>query len=225
MNIHEYQAKALLREAGALVSEGRAITDASEAKAAAEELGGPVWVVKSQIHAGGRGKGTFKGAEDQGGGVRVVKSIDEVVSNAGAMLGQTLVTHQTGGAGKQVNTLYIEDGATIKREMYLSLLVDRETSRISFIASTEGGMDIEEVAAKTPEKILTLDVDPATGIRRFHGLRLAAALKMEGQQVKQMRRADRPSLQFLHRQGLLTAGDQPARHRRRRTMCACWTRR
>jgi len=185
MNIHEYQAKALLREAGALVSEGRAIKDASEAKAAAEALGGPVWVVKSQIHAGGRGKGKFKGNEGGAGGVRVVKSIDEVVSNAKEMLGEVLVTHQTGPAGKQVNRLYIEDGADIKRELYLSLLVDRETSRISFIASTEGGMDIEQVAADTPEKILTLTVDPLTGIRNFHGMQIAGALKLEGQQVKQ----------------------------------------
>ena len=185
MNIHEYQAKELLREAGALVSDGRAITDASEAKAAAEALGGPIWVVKSQIHAGGRGKGTFKGAEDQGGGVRVVKSVDEVVENARQMLGETLVTHQTGPDGKQVNTLYIEDGADIEREMYLSLLVDRETSRVQFIASTEGGMDIEKVAEETPEKIVNLTVDPATGVRNFHGLRIAQALKMEGQQIKQ----------------------------------------
>jgi len=185
MNIHEYQAKALLKEYGALVSDGRAIMDASEAKAAAEELGGPIWVVKSQIHAGGRGKGKFKGNEGGAGGVRVVKSIDEVVSNAKEMLGEVLVTHQTGPAGKQVNRLYIEDGADIKRELYLSLLVDRETSRISFIASTEGGMDIEQVAADTPEKILTLTVDPLTGIRNFHGMQIAGALKLEGQQVKQ----------------------------------------
>ena len=185
MNIHEYQAKALLRDAGALVSEGRAITDASEAKAAAEELGGPVWVVKSQIHAGGRGKGKFVGNENGGGGVRVVKSVDEVVSNVKEMLGETLVTHQTGPVGKQVNTIYIEDGSAIKTELYLSMVVDRETSRVSFIVSTEGGMDIEEVAASTPEKIITLDVDPATGIRNFHGLRVAAALGMEGQQIKQ----------------------------------------
>ncbi len=185
MNIHEYQAKALLRDAGALVSEGRAITDASAAKAAAEELGGPVWVVKSQIHAGGRGKGKFKGNESGGGGVRVVKSVDEVVSNVKEMLGETLVTHQTGPDGKQVNTIYIEDGSAIKTELYLSMVVDRETSRVSFIVSTEGGMDIEEVAAATPEKIITLDVDPATGIRNFHGLRVAAALGMQGQQIKQ----------------------------------------
>ncbi len=185
MNIHEFQAKALLRDAGALVSEGRAITDASQAQAAAEELGGPIWVVKSQIHAGGRGKGKFKGNEDGGGGVRVVKSVDEVVSNVSEMLGETLVTHQTGPVGKQVNTIYIEDGAEIKTELYLSMLVDRETSRVSFIASTEGGMDIEEVAASTPEKILTFTVDPATGIRNFHGLRVAQALGMEGQQIKQ----------------------------------------
>ena len=185
MNIHEYQAKQLLREAGAPVSDGRAITEASEAKEAAEALGGPVWVVKSQIHAGGRGKGTFKGKEDAGGGVRVVKSIEDVVENARDMLGETLVTHQTGPEGKQVNTLYIEDGAEIQREMYLSLLIDRETSRISFIASTEGGMDIEKVAEETPDRILSFTVDPATGIRTFHGLRVASALKMEGQQVKQ----------------------------------------
>jgi succinyl-CoA synthetase beta subunit len=185
MNIHEYQAKALLREAGALVSEGRAITDAAQAQAAAEELGGPVWVVKSQIHAGGRGKGKFKGNESGGGGVRVVKSVDEVVSNVKEMLGETLVTHQTGPDGKQVNTIYIEDGSAIKTELYLSMVVDRESSRVSFIVSTEGGMDIEEVAASTPEKIVTLDVDPATGIRNFHGLRVAAALGMEGQQIKQ----------------------------------------
>ncbi len=185
MNIHEYQAKALLKEYGALVSDGRAIMDAGDAKAAAEELGGPIWVVKSQIHAGGRGKGKFKGNEDGAGGVRVVKSVEEVVSNAKEMLGEVLVTHQTGPAGKQVNRLYIEDGANIKRELYLSLLVDRETSRISFIASTEGGMDIEQVAADTPEKILTLDVDPLTGIRNFHGMQIARALKLEGQQVKQ----------------------------------------
>ncbi len=185
MNIHEYQAKALLKEYGALVSEGRAIMDAGDAKAAAEELGGPIWVVKSQIHAGGRGKGKFKGNEDGPGGVRVVKSVDEVVSNAKEMLGEVLVTHQTGPAGKQVNRLYIEDGADIKTELYLSMVVDRESSRISFIASTEGGMDIEDVAASTPEKIITLDVDPLTGIRNFHGLRIAKALGLEGQQVKQ----------------------------------------
>ena len=186
MNIHEYQAKALLRDAGALVSEGRAITEACDAQTAAEELGGPVWVVKSQIHAGGRGKGKFKGNESGGGGVRVVKSVEEVVSNVKEMLGETLVTHQTGPDGKQVNTIYIEDGSDIKTELYLSMLVDRETSRISFIASTEGGMDIEEVAASTPEKILTFTVDPVTGIRNFHGLRVAKALGMEGQQVKQI---------------------------------------
>jgi len=185
MNIHEYQAKALLKEYGALVSEGRAIMDAKDAKAAAEELGGPIWVVKSQIHAGGRGKGKFKGNESGGGGVRVVKSVEEVVSNAREMLGETLVTHQTGPAGKQVNRLYIEDGADIETELYLSLLVDRETSRVSFIASTEGGMDIEQVAEDTPEKILTLDVDPLTGIRNFHGMRIAKGLGLEGKQAKQ----------------------------------------
>ncbi len=185
MNIHEYQAKALLKEYGALVSEGRAIMDADDAKAAAEELGGPVWVVKSQIHAGGRGKGKFKGNEDGAGGVRVVKSVNEVVSNAKEMLGEVLVTHQTGPAGKQVNRLYIEDGAQIKTELYLSLLVDRETSSVAYIASTEGGMDIEQVAEDTPDKIVTVHVDPLTGYRNFHGMRIAKALGLDGQQVKQ----------------------------------------
>ena len=176
MNIHEYQAKAVLKEFGAAVPRGGIAFTPDEAVKAAEELGGSVWVVKSQIHAGGRGKG---------GGVTVVKSIDEVRSEATRMLGMTLITHQTGPAGKEVGRVYIEEGCDIDRELYLSALVDRVTSRIAFIASTEGGMDIEEVAAKTPEKLLTMTVDPASGISAFHGRKIAFALGLKGDQVKQ----------------------------------------
>ncbi|MEL7465658.1 MAG: ADP-forming succinate--CoA ligase subunit beta [Pseudomonadota bacterium] len=186
MNIHEYQAKQLLKEYGAPVSDGRAVTRAEEAKTAAGALDGPIWVVKAQIHAGGRGKGSFKEPEaGEAGGVRIAKSVEEANDFATQMLGRTLVTHQTGPAGKQVNRIYIEDGSDIETELYLALLVDRETSRISFIASTEGGMDIEEVAASTPEKILTFSVDPASGIQPFHGRRVAFALGLEGKAVKQ----------------------------------------
>ena len=186
MNIHEYQAKQLLKEYGAPVSDGRAVTRAEEAKTLAGALDGPIWVVKAQIHAGGRGKGKFKEASaGDAGGVRIAKSVEEAADEASKMLGRTLVTHQTGPAGKQVNRIYIEDGSDIERELYLALLVDRETSRISFIASTEGGMDIEEVAASTPEKILTFSVDPASGIQPFHGRRVAFALGLEGKAVKQ----------------------------------------
>ena len=186
MNIHEYQAKALLKQYGAPVSEGRAVLSADEAEAKARELPGPLWVVKSQIHAGGRGKGRFKEAQaGEKGGVRLAKSVDEVVENVRQMLGATLVTHQTGPAGKQVNRIYLEDGSDIARELYLALLVDRSSSRISFVASTEGGMDIEEVAASTPEKIVSFSVDPASGLSDFHGRRVAFALGLEGDQVKQ----------------------------------------
>ncbi|MDR5651737.1 ADP-forming succinate--CoA ligase subunit beta [Ruixingdingia sedimenti] len=186
MNIHEYQAKALLRSYGVPVSDGRVVLRAEEAKAAAGELEGPLWVVKAQIHAGGRGKGKFKEPEaGEKGGVRLAKSVEEAEAMAHQMLGRTLVTHQTGAAGKQVNRIYIEDGSDISRELYLALLVDRATSRISFVVSTEGGMDIEEVAAHTPEKILSFSVDPATGIQGFHGRRVAFALGLEGKQVKQ----------------------------------------
>ncbi|MEM9010537.1 MAG: ADP-forming succinate--CoA ligase subunit beta [Pseudomonadota bacterium] len=186
MNIHEYQAKQLLKAAGAPVSDGRVVTRSEEAKTAASGLDGPIWVVKAQIHAGGRGKGSFKEAEaGDKGGVRITKSVEEAAEAAEQMLGRTLVTHQTGPDGKQVGRIYIEDGSEIARELYLALLVDRETSRISFIASTEGGMDIEEVAAKTPEKILTFGVDPATGIQPLHGRKVAFALGLEGGQVKQ----------------------------------------
>ena len=186
MNIHEYQAKALLRSYGAPVSDGRAVLRAEEAKTAAGELDGPLWVVKAQIHAGGRGKGHFKETEaGEKGGVRLARSVEEAANEARKMLGRTLVTHQTGAAGKQVNRIYIEDGSDIAKEFYLALLVDRQTSRISFVCSTEGGMDIEEVAAKTPEKILSFSVDPASGLSDFHGRRVAFALGLEGAQVKQ----------------------------------------
>lgn len=176
MNIHEYQAKQVLDSFGVPVPRGFVAFSADEAVAAAEKLGGPVWVVKAQIHAGGRGKG---------GGVKVVKSIDEVRAEATRMLGMTLVTHQTGPEGKEVGRVYVEEGSDIARELYLSALVDRATSRISFIASTEGGMDIEEVAEKTPEKILTISVDPASGISGHHARQIAFALGLEGEQVKQ----------------------------------------
>ncbi|WP_411956459.1 ADP-forming succinate--CoA ligase subunit beta [Paracoccus homiensis] len=186
MNIHEYQAKALLRQYGAPVSDGRIVMKADEAKTAAGEMDGPLWVVKAQIHAGGRGKGSFKEAEaGEKGGVRLAKSVEEAEELTRQMLGRTLVTHQTGPAGKQVNRIYIEDGSDIETELYLALLVDRQTSRVSFVASTEGGMDIEEVAASTPEKIVSFSVDPASGLSDFHGRRVAFALGLKGQQVKQ----------------------------------------
>ncbi|MFN4057289.1 MAG: ADP-forming succinate--CoA ligase subunit beta [Roseinatronobacter sp.] len=186
MNIHEYQAKGLLRSYGVPVSDGRVVLRAEEAKAAAGELDGPLWVVKAQIHAGGRGKGKFKEATaGEKGGVRLARSVSEAEEMAKQMLGRTLVTHQTGPAGKQVNRVYIEDGSDISRELYLALLVDRGTSRISFVVSTEGGMDIEEVAAHSPERILSFAIDPATGIQGFHGRRVAFALGLEGKQVKQ----------------------------------------
>jgi len=186
VNIHEYQAKALLRSYGVPVSDGRVVFRAEEAKSAAGEMDGPLWVVKAQIHAGGRGKGKFKEASaGEKGGVRMARSVEEAAEHANAMLGRTLVTHQTGPAGKVVNRIYIEDGSDISRELYLALLVDRASSRISFVVSTEGGMDIEEVAAHTPEKILSFTVDPATGIQGFHGRRVAFALGLEGKQVKQ----------------------------------------
>ncbi|MEM1362681.1 MAG: ADP-forming succinate--CoA ligase subunit beta [Pseudomonadota bacterium] len=186
MNIHEYQAKALLRDYGAPVSDGRAVLKAEDAKTAAGELEGPLWVVKAQIHAGGRGKGSFKEAiAGEKGGVRLTKSVEEAAEEASKMLGRTLVTHQTGLSGKQVNRIYIEEGAGIDRELYLALLVDRVTSRISFVCSTEGGMDIEEVAASTPDKILSFAVDPATGYQPYHGRRIAFMLGLTGAQVKQ----------------------------------------
>ena len=186
MNIHEHQAKAVLSEFGVPVPRGFAAFTPDEAAAAAEKLGGPVYVVKSQIHAGGRGKGKFEGlGPDTKGGVRVVKSVEEVRKNAEEMLGRVLVTHQTGPKGKQVNRLYIEEGADIAKEFYLSLLVDRETSRVSVVASTEGGMDIEEVAHATPDKIITFSIDPATGVFPHHGRTLAKALGLTGGLAKE----------------------------------------
>jgi len=177
MNIHEYQAKALLAQFGVPVPRGLPAMTADEAVIAAKELGGPVWVVKAQIHAGGRGKA---------GGVKVVKSLGDVEREAKRMLGSTLVTHQTGPQGKEVSRLYIEEGAAIEREFYLSLLVDRESSRVAFVVSTEGGMNIEEVAAKTPEKILTFAVDPVANICPFHVRRVAKALGLAEIQPKQL---------------------------------------
>nr|WP_325249618.1 ADP-forming succinate--CoA ligase subunit beta [Amylibacter sp.] len=186
MNIHEYQAKQLLKEYGAPVSDGRIVLRAEDAKSAAGELDGPLWVVKAQIHAGGRGKGSFtEAAAGDKGGVRLTKSVEEAAEETRKMLGRTLVTHQTGPAGKQVNRVYIEDGSGIETELYLALLVDRVSSRVSFVASTEGGMDIEEVAANTPEKIVSFSVDPASGLSSFHGRRVAFALGLKGPQVKQ----------------------------------------
>lgn len=185
MDIHEYQGKEVLKKYGAPVPEGYAASTIEEAAEAAKKLPGPVYVVKSQIHAGGRGKGTFKELPaGSKGGVRVVKSVEEVESNAKEMLGNTLVTIQTGPEGKQVNQLYIEDGSDIVNEYYLSLLVDRDTSRVAFVASTEGGMDIEEVAHSNPEKIITMSVDPACGIQGFHARKLGFALGFNKEQLK-----------------------------------------
>ena len=185
MNIHEYQGKQLLKGYGLPVAEGVAIFKASEAEAAAKKLPGPLYVVKSQIHAGGRGKGRFKelGA-DAKGGVRLARSVAEVVANANEMLGNTLVTKQTGPAGKQVNRLYIEDGADIDRELYLSILVDRSVGRIAFVVSTEGGMDIEGVAHDTPEKIITVAIDPEKGVTGREIKVLNEALKLTGAAAK-----------------------------------------
>ena len=181
MNIHEYQAKALLKSFGAPVAEGVPVFKAGEAEAAARALPGPLYVVKSQIHAGGRGKGKFKElGPDAKGGVRLAKSAAEVVANANEMLGHTLVTKQTGPAGKQVNRLYIEDGADIERELYLSILVDRSVGRIAFVVSTEGGMDIETVAHDTPEKIVTVAIDPEKGVSADDVKALNGALKLDG---------------------------------------------
>jgi succinyl-CoA synthetase beta subunit len=186
MNVHEYQAKELLRQYGVPVAQGAPAFSADEAAKAAQALPGPVWVVKAQIHAGGRGKGKFKEAEaGDKAGVRIAKSADEVKTFAGQMLGKTLVTVQTGPTGRVVKRLFIEEGCDIGRELYLSALVDRGTSRISFIASTEGGMDIEKVAHDTPERITTLSIDPASGYAPFHGRKIAAALKLEGDQIEQ----------------------------------------
>ena len=186
MNIHEYQAKTLLKSFGAPVADGGVAMTPAEAEAAAKNLPGPLWVVKAQIHAGGRGKGKFKESEaGEKGGVRLAKSAAEVREFAAQMLGNTLVTKQTGPAGKKVNRIYVEDGADIARELYLSILVDRATSRVAFVCSTEGGMDIEAVAEETPEKIHTVHVDPAAGYSPYVGRKIAAALELDGDLVKQ----------------------------------------
>jgi succinyl-CoA synthetase beta subunit len=183
MNIHEYQGKELLRRYGVAVLDGHVAWSADEAVAAAKQLPGPVYVVKSQIHAGGRGAGRFKEDPNGKGGVRVVKSIEDVRAAAEAMIGKTLVTKQTGEHGKVVSRVYVEDGCDIARELYLGLLVDRATSRVTIMASVEGGMDIEEVAENHPEKILKVAVDPAAGISGFHCRKLAFGLGLEGKQV------------------------------------------
>ncbi len=186
MNIHEYQAKAVLAAFSAPISAGKPAFTPEEAVAAAKALPGPIWVVKSQIHAGGRGKGKFKQASaGDKGGVRLARSVDEVKRFAAEMLGATLVTVQTGPAGKQVNRLYIEDGSSIDREFYLSALVDRTASRVSFVLSTEGGVNIEEVAHKTPDKIHSFVVDPATGVMPHHGRTAARALGLTGELARQ----------------------------------------
>ena len=177
MNLHEYQAKQVLASYGVPVPKGIVATSGAVAEAATQSLGGSVWVVKAQVHAGGRGKA---------GGVKVVKSMDDVKTEATRILGSTLVTHQTGPAGKKVNRLYIEEGSAIDREFYLSALVDRETSRVAFVVSTEGGMDIEAVAHDTPEKIITFSVDPATGLMPHHSRQVAQALKLTGDLAKQI---------------------------------------
>jgi succinyl-CoA synthetase beta subunit len=183
MNIHEYQAKNLLKKYGVTVPRGGVAYTIDEVEQVAKELGGPVWVVKSQIHAGGRGAGRFADKPEGKGGVRVVKSVADAIDNAKEMLGRVLVTKQTGPAGKEVKRLYIEEGCDIKRELYLGMLVDRGTGRVTVMASTEGGMEIEEVAAEHPEKILKVAVDPATGISGFHARKIAFGLGLEGKQV------------------------------------------
>ncbi|MFQ5773714.1 MAG: ADP-forming succinate--CoA ligase subunit beta, partial [Kiloniellaceae bacterium] len=183
MNIHEYQAKGLLAKFGVAVPRGGVAFTPEEADEVARDLGGPVWVVKSQIHAGGRGAGRFKDDPDGPGGVRVCRSLEEVRNNARKMLGHVLVTRQTGPEGKDVKRLYIEEGCDIARELYLGMLIDRASNWVTVMASTEGGMEIEEVAARTPEKILKIAVDPATGMMPYHGRKIAFGLGLEGRQV------------------------------------------
>ena len=186
MNIHEYQAKELLAKFGVPVPAGHAAMSVEDAVAATAKLPGPLYVVKAQIHAGGRGKGKFRElGPDAKGGVRLARSADEVRAAAKDMLGNTLVTVQTGEHGKQVNRLYVTDGVDIDREFYLALLVDRATGRIALVASTEGGMDIEHVAEHTPDKIVTMDIDPAAGVQPHHGRAMAAALGLTGDLAKQ----------------------------------------
>jgi succinyl-CoA synthetase beta subunit len=175
VNIHEHQAKSLLADYGVAVARGKALLDPSGAAAAVEELGGPVWVVKAQIHAGGRGKA---------GGVKLCKSAGEAVATAQAMFGKVLVTHQTGPAGKEVRRVYIEEGRDIASELYVGAVIDRTSGRVAFMASSEGGVEIEQVAAESPEKIITVTIDPATGCQAFHARKLAFGLGLEGKTVK-----------------------------------------
>ena len=211
MNIHEYQGKAVLREFGVPVSRGVAIFRPEEAEAAARELGGPVFVVKAQIHAGGRGKGRFKEPEaGDKGGVRLARSVEEVKAHAAQMLGRTLVTVQTGEAGRPVQRLYVEEGSDIAQEFYLSMLVDRDTGRVAFVVSTEGGMDIEQVAHDTPEKIATFAVDPATGIMPHHGRTARQGARADGRPGQAGGGSHGQALPGLRRQGHEHAGDQPA---------------
>ena len=175
MNIHEYQAKSLLAEYGVAVARGKAVLEPSEAAAAVEALGGPVWVVKAQIHAGGRGKA---------GGVKLCNSAEEAVATAQGMFGQVLVTHQTGPAGKEVGRVYVEEGCDIANELYLGAVIDRSTGRVAFMASSEGGVEIESVAAETPEKIITVSIDPASGCQAFHARKLAFGLGLEGKTAR-----------------------------------------
>jgi len=184
MNIHEYQGKQLLAKYGVSVPRGKVAFTVDEAMAAAEEIGSPVYVIKSQIHAGGRGAGRFQNNPGGKGGVRVVNSVEELKKSAEEMLGHVLVTKQTGATGKEVKRLYIEEGCDISRELYLGMLLDRETSRLTMMASTEGGMEIEEVAAATPEKILKIAIDPAVGFKGFHARELAFGLGLKGDQIK-----------------------------------------
>jgi len=185
MNIHEYQGKQLLKGFGLPVADGVAILKKGDAEAAVKQLPGPLYVVKSQIHAGGRGKGKFKElGPDAKGGVRLAKSAEEVITNVNEMLGNTLVTKQTGPAGKQVNRLYLEDGADIDRELYLSILVDRTVGQLAFVVSTEGGMDIEGVAHDTPEKIITIQIDPEKGVTEADVAKINAAYKLDGAAAK-----------------------------------------
>jgi succinyl-CoA synthetase beta subunit len=183
MNIHEYQAKSLLQKFGVAVPQGGVAYTPQEAEKVAKGLAGPVYVVKAQIHAGGRGAGHFAENPSGKGGVRVVKSTEDVAKSAADMLGHVLVTKQTGPKGREVKRIYVEEGCDIKRELYLGMLIDRKTSRITVMASTEGGMEIEEVAAKHPEKILRIAIDPVTGMQGFHARELAFGLGLEGKQV------------------------------------------
>jgi succinyl-CoA synthetase beta subunit len=217
MNIHEYQAKALLKTFGAPVAEGVPVLKLADVQKAVDTLPGPLWVVKSQIHAGGRGKGKFVEKEaGEKGGVRLAFSKEDVMKHAEAMLGKHLVTAQTSATGKQVNRLYIEDGADIEKELYLSILVDRATSNVAFVVSTEGGMDIEAVAHDTPEKIQTVQIDPLKGVSAADCAALNKALKLSGRRGRRWPEALADPLQGLHREGHVDAGGEPPhRHEER----------